>query len=238
MIGAVADIHDPIPGANFRTDSFLSIAADPRANSSTLYAAWVNRTANGGRVVVSTSTDKGATWSAPVTVSATEGYAFFQGLDVAPNGRVDVGYQALRTINPNTFGTGNAAFDSWFVSKPANGNWSAPFKISSASSDPAASAQNNLARQFYGDYNTLVSTNANAFFIYTDARNGVGCVAVDQYQKAILGSSFVRGDMADRVARRLGQDPYAHEPGTKPAPPQHCGTQFGNTNAFVSKITP
>jgi hypothetical protein len=239
VIGIVADIHDPIPGANFRTDSFLSIAADPRATSSTLYAAWVNRTANGGRVVVSTSTDKGATWSAPVTVSgATEGYAFFQGLDVAPNGRVDVGYQALRAINPNTFGTGNAAIDSWFVSKPANGNWSAPFKISSASSDPAASAQNNLARQFYGDYNTLVSTNANAFFIYTDARDGVGCVAVDQYQKAILGSSFVRGDMADRVARRLGQDPYAHEPGTKPAPPQHCGTQFGNTNAFVSKVTP
>src|SRR5262249_31075037 len=38
-IGPVADIDDPIPGADFRTDSFLSIAADPRAGSMTLYAA-------------------------------------------------------------------------------------------------------------------------------------------------------------------------------------------------------
>ena len=240
VIGTVADIHDPIPGANFRTDSFLSIAADPRAGSSTLYAAWVNRTSGGGRVVVSKSTNKGASWSALIEVStASEGYAFFQGLDVAPNGRVDVGYQALKAINPATFGTGNAAIDSYYV-KSTNGGatWSAPFKVSSASSDPAASAQNNLARQFYGDYNTLVSTNANAFFIYTDARSGVGCTAVDQYQKAILGLPIVRGDMADRIAQRLGQNPYSHEPGTKPVPQQHCGSQFGNTNAFASKITP
>jgi len=239
VIGTVDDLDDPIPGANFRTDSFLSIAADPRADSATLYAAWVNRTAEGGRVVVSTSTDRGTSWGTPVEVStAAEGYAFFQGLDVAPSGRVDVGYQALTAIDPGTFGTGNAAIDSWFVSKPASGGWSAPLKISNVASDPAASAQNNLARQFFGDYNTLVSTNANAFFIYTDARNGVGCVAVDQYQKAILGLPFVRSDMDDRVAQRLGQDPYSHEPGTKPAPQQHCGSGFGNTNAFVSKVIP
>jgi hypothetical protein len=61
---------------------------------------------------------------------------------------------------------------------------------------------------------------------------------VDQYQKAILGLPFVRSDMADRVAQRLGQNPYSHEPGTKPAPPEHCSSQFGNTDAFVSKVTP
>jgi hypothetical protein len=239
IIGAVVDLDDPIPGANFRTDSFLSIAADPRVGSSTLYAAWATRTPSGGRVVVSTSTAKGASWSTPVQVStAAEGYAFFQGLDVAPNGRVDVGYQALHAIDPTTFGTGNAAIDSWFVSKPPSGGWSAPLRVTTVASDPAASAQNNLARQFYGDYNTLVSTSASAFFIYTDARNGVGCPAVDQYQKAILGLPFVRSDMADRVAQRLGQNPYSHEPGTKPAPPEHCSSQFGNTDAFVSKVTP
>lgn len=238
-IGPVADILDPIPGANFRTDSFLSLAADPRAGSTTLYASWVNHTSAGGRVVVSTSTDRGETWGALVTVSgATEGYAFFQGLDVAPNGRVDLAYQALIADDPDTFGTGNAAIDSWYVTKPAAGAWSAPLKVSSASSDPAASAQNNLARQFYGDYNTLVSDATRAWFIYTDTRTGVGCPAVDEYQEAILGTSVVRGDMADRIATRLGQDPYAHDPGTKPAPQQHCGGQFGNSNAFVSVITP
>ncbi|MFN0146774.1 MAG: hypothetical protein ACKVT1_09700, partial [Dehalococcoidia bacterium] len=69
-------------------------------------------------------------------------------------------------------------------------------------------------------------------------RTGVGCAAVDAYQQAIAGTAVVRGDFADRIAARLGQDPYAHEPGSKPAPPEHCGGQFGNTDVVVSVITP
>ena len=59
--------------------------------------------------------------------------------------------------------------------------------------------------------------NAAAWFIYTDARNGVGCPAVDAYQHGIDGSG-------PAVA--------------KPAPEDVCAGQFGNTDAFVSKITP
>jgi len=237
--GPVADVQDPIPGANFRTDSFLSIAADPRAGSTTVWAAWVNRTSDGGRLVVVSSADRGATWSAPRTIStAAEGYAFFQGIDVAPNGRVDVGYQALVAKNPATYGTGNAMVDTWYTRKPDGSTWSKPVKISSASTDPAASAQNNLARQFMGDYNTLASTADKAYFIDTDSRNGAGCPAVDAYQHAIEGTSAVRGDMKDRIATRLGQDPYADDPSTKPAPPLVCPKQFGNTDAYVAVITP
>lgn len=239
VIGPVIDIDDPIPGSNFRTNSFLSLAADPRPGSATVYAAWVNKTADGGRVVVATSTNRGQSWGPLEMVStAAEGYAFFQGLDVAPNGRVDLAYQAQKAVNPATFGTGNAAIDSWYVNKATGGSWTAPIKVSSRSSDPAVSAQNNLTRQFYGDYNVLVSDNTSAWFIYTDARDGIGCAAVDEYQRIIAGTSVVRGDMADRVARRLGQDPYAHEPGTKPAPPEHCASQYGNTNIYVTKIAP
>jgi hypothetical protein len=238
VIGPVSDIQDPIPGANFRTDSFLSLAADPRPGSTSVWASWVNRTPAGGRVVVTSSTTRGQSWAPLTTVStAREGYAFFQGLDVAPNGRVDVGYQGLRAVNPTTYGTGNAAIDSWYTSR-SGGSWSAPVKVTSASSDPAASAQNNLARQFYGDYNTLVSTSDTAWLIYTDARNGVGCPAVDEYQHFVDGTAVVRGDMADRIASRLGQNPYSHEPGEKPAPPEHCASSFGNTDAYVSVITP
>ena len=124
------------------------------------------------------------------------------------------------------------------MNKLTGGGWSAPVKVSTAASDPAVSAQNNLARQFFGDYNTLVSTNATAWMISTDTRNGVGCPAVDEYQQSIVGTGVVRGDMADRIARRLGQNPYAHEPGDKPAPPEHCDRQYGNSDAFVSVITP
>lgn len=236
-IGSVADIDDPIPGANFRTDSFASLAVDPRSASTTLYVAWANKTAAGGRIVISTSTDKGLTWGAPVTVSSgAEGYAFFQGLDVAPNGRVDLGYQALKATNPATFGTGNAAIDSYYVSKSAT--WTAPMKVTTASSDPSASAQNNLQRQFWGDYNTLVSSNTNAWFIYTDSRNGVGCPAVDAYQKYLISiGAVIREDDEDEFDAHNGKTP-ATEPVSKPAPIVSCPGQFGNSDAFVSKVTP
>ncbi len=237
-IAPVADISDPIPGANFRTDSFLSLAADPRAGSTTVYASWVNRTAGVGRVVVATSTNRGRTWDVHEVSTVDEGYAFFQGLDVAADGRVDVGYQALKTVNPDTFGTGNAWIDSWYVGKSPAGLWSPPMKISTHSSDPAVSAQNNLARQFWGDYNTLASSTNAAFFIYTDSRTGVGCPAVDDYQKFVAGTSADREDWDDIMAARTGKNPYVNDPSVKPAPSTDCpSSQFGNTDVYVSKVS-
>ena len=120
-------------------------------------------------------------------------------------------------MNPATYGTGNATVDSFYTTTTNGVSWSLSTKVSSVSSDPAASAQNNLERQFWGDYNTLVSLNANAWFIYTDSRNGVGCAAVDAFQHSVDGSG-----------------PSA----PKPAPQNACGSQFGNSDVFVSRITP
>ncbi len=238
-IGPVTDIADPIPGANFRTNSFPVIAADPRMGSSTVYAAWATRTPDGGRVVVARSTDAGATWSAPVQVSGTEGYAFFPGLDVAPTGRVDVGYQALVALDPTSFGTGNAAIDAYVVSSFDGLWWGQPARVSTASSDPAVGAQNNLQRQFWGDYSTLVSGQTGAWFIYTDSRNGVGCADVDAYQRWLVATGAVRrGDMADRLTwKTTGVNPALSDPSVKPAPPTACPSQFGNTDAYVSVVT-
>lgn len=233
-IGPVTDIADPIPGANFRTDSFPTIAADPRPGSTTVYASWATRTAGGGRIVVATSTDGATTWSTPATVSSSEGSAFFQGLAVAPNGRVDVAYQALRAVHPETFGTGNASIDSYAVSKPPTGGWSVPVKLSAVSSDPAASAQNNLQRQFWGDYNTLVSDNSGAWFISTDSRFGVGCPAVDAYQHYLVDNHLVIRD--DDEVLYTGKN--APDPSTKPAPPLVCAKQFANTDVVVARFTP
>lgn len=211
-VAGVTEIEDPIPGSNFRTNSFPTIADDPRPGSTTLYAAWSNRAPDGGRVVVTTSTDLGVSWGPPEEISTgAEGYAFNPGLYVAPSGRVDVGYQAQQAVNPATFGTGNAFINSWYTHKQPGGDWVAKFQVSNALTDPAVSARNDLARQSMGDYNQLISTTDTAWFIYTDGRSGAGCPAVDQYQR---------------------------QGGTKPAPPEDCPTQFGNTEAFVSRITP
>ncbi len=216
-ISHLTDIAAAIPGSNFRTDSFPSAGVDQTTGA--VYVAWSDATGGSGRIVVARSTDGGQTWSAPTTVStAREGYAFFQGLDVAPNGRVDVGYQALIAKDPTTFGTGNAAIDSFYISSADGGaTWSKPLRVTSVSSDPAASAQNNLRLQFWGDYSTLASTTTSVLFIYTDTRNGQGCAAVDAYQHGLDGSG----------------------PATaKPAPGNVCPAQFGNSDIFVSKVTP
>ena len=215
-IAALTDLAAAIPGSNFRTDSFAS--AGVNQTDGTVYVSWSDATSGSGRIVVSKSTDRGQTWSAPMTVSTpAQGYAFYQGLDVAPNGRIDVGYQALIATN-SAYGTGHATINSYYVSSSNGGaTWSAPVKVSSVGSDPAASAQNNLALQFWGDYNTLASTDATALFIYTDSRNGVGCPAVDAYQRGLDGTG-------PAVA--------------KPAPGTDCPAQFGNSDVYVSKITP
>jgi hypothetical protein len=215
-IAALTDLAAAIPGANFRTDSFASAAVDQ--NNGAVYVSWSDAASTSGRIKVSRGTNGGTAWSAPVTVSTTaEGYAFFQGLDVAPNGRIDVGYQALVAATPN-YGRLNATINSYYVSSSNGGTtWSTPLQVSSVGSDPAASAQNNLALQFWGDYNTLASTNDTALFIYTDTRNGVACPAVDAYQRGLDGTG-------PSVA--------------KPAPGTDCPAQFGNSDAYVSKITP
>jgi BNR repeat-like domain len=236
-IGPVVDIQDPIPGANFRTDSFPSLAADPRSGSSTLYASWANRTSAGGRIVVATSPDGGATWSGPVQVSGSEGYAFFQGMDVAPDGRVDLAYQALTATSSSTFGTGNASIDSWATTKPAGGSWSAPVKVSTASSDPAVSAQNNLQRQFWGDYNTVVSDAAGAWFVFTDSRTGAGCPAVDAYQRYLVDNGLAIEDDEVEGTPPHGKDDSS-DPSVKPAPTADCSAQFGNTDIRVARFTP
>lgn len=132
----VADLVDPIPGSNFRNDSFLSLASDPRSKSTTLYAAWVNRTAadgSAGELVVYRTTGAGWTKVAtPHTGSVTgAGVPFFQGLDVSSDGRVDLGWQALTAVNPNTFGTGNATINAYASSsQPGGMAFGAPTKVS------------------------------------------------------------------------------------------------------------
>jgi hypothetical protein len=238
-VGPVSDIDDPIPGANFRTSSFPVIAVDP--TDGTVWAAWTTLTPGGGRLVVTSSTNRGATWAPLTTIGgAAQGYAFFPGLSVAPNGRVDVAFQALRAVNPATFGTGNATIDAYAVAKPKGGAWTAVSRISTVSSDPAASATNALGQQFWGDYNTLVSTNSKAWFISTDSRNGAGCAQVDAYQHFLVDNGLAsRGDGADRRGfRNTGVDPALSDPSVKPSPPLDCASNFGNSDSRVAVYDP
>jgi hypothetical protein len=191
-------------------------------------------------VVVATSTDRGATWSRPVQVSGGEGYAFFPGLAVTGKGKPVIAYQVLNALDPTKVGTGNARIDNYAVTTTSKGGWTTPTRLNSASSDPAASAQNNLQLQFWGDYNTLAASSGTVWFISTDSRSGVGCPAVDAYQKYLADNGLViRGDGADRLTlRTTGVNPALSDPSVKPAPGLDCPSQFGNTDTYVATFTP
>jgi hypothetical protein len=214
LAGRVHDISDPIGGANFRTNSFPSLAVSQRSGPDgyPLYLAYSSEGSTGaGEVVVRTASSKALTsWSGGVVSVPAGGYAFYPATDVAPDGRVDVAWQAQTATDRTDYGTGNATIHSWYASAQPGHSFASPVLVDSAATDdPAASAQNNLQRQFWGDYNTLVSTTDSAYFIYTDARHGTGCPAVDHYQHDLSS--------------------------TKPAP---CSPSFGDTDIFVSRVTP
>ena len=120
--------------------------------------------------------------------------------------------QDITVTTLNAGANGNATIRSYYASfTPGDAAFNSAARIDSASTnDPAASSQNNLKRQFWGDYNTLVSTNGAAYFIYTDARHGTGCPVVDSYQHDL----------------------------TSPKPTPCSGPTFGDTDIFVSKVTP
>ncbi len=211
------DFVNPAPGSSFRQDAraFPSMAVAPGGS---LYVAWANRTgdpASGHAVVmVAKSTDGGLTWSTPVAAGDVPGSsAFFSSITVAPDGTVDVVFQALTDVPAGTApGPGVVSYDSYLTQSTDHGaTWSAPVTISTMSSDPDGSSTNGLRAQFLGDYITAVADSSHVYAVWTDSRNATPCAAVDAF--------------------RAGTGP-------KPDVITQCPTTFGNTDIFMGIVSP
>lgn len=210
VIAPVHDLPSPLPGSSFRNDSFP--AADIGPNG-TVYVAWADYQSGHGTVVVSRSSNGGLNWTKPAVALDVAGRsAFFPGIAVSPNGsKVTVATQALDDVPAGTApGPGVVAYDSYLAESTTGGtSFSSPVRISSSSSDPDVGSTNSLRAQFQGDYNTLISDDTNAWFIWTDGRNGATCDAVDAYRAGTA---------------------------SKPSVPDQCPDNFGNTDIFVGTV--
>jgi hypothetical protein len=207
----VVDIPSPLPGSSFRNDSFASIDIGPTGK---IYVAWADFRSGRGLVRLTTSSDGGDSWTPSGVVLDVAGRsAFFPGVAVSPDGsKVSVATQALDAKVAGTKpGAGVVHYDSYFAESVGGGAFSAPLKISTATSDPDGSSTNSLGAQFQGDYNTLISDNQHAWFIWTDARAATPCAAVDAYR--------------------------ANPVPPKPNVPLKCAGTFGNTDIIVGRVS-
>jgi len=141
------------------------------ANRGTLYCSWMDETAtNGTDIFVARSTDRGASWSAPVRVNddptGVRKDQFNQWLSVDPTtGSVNLSWNDARN-DPNDTKT-----DIYFAQSTNGGlSFAANLKVTTAMSDESAANPNADAGNQYGDYEGIVAFGGSIHPIWTDGR--------------------------------------------------------------------
>ncbi|HEY6030470.1 MAG TPA: sialidase family protein [Gaiellaceae bacterium] len=209
------DLFNRVPGMSARVDCYPHPAADPA--SSKVYVVWCDFTGGVGVVKAAVSAD-GTSWTSLGTIGSVFGRnAFFPAVDVSPQGLVSVAFDALTAPPANDpWQTGQQVYDTYYSQlAPGASSFTAPARISTASSNPDGSSYNNLMEQFIGDYIDVVAGPTTSWVVWTDARDATPCAAVDAYRNAVYAGS--------RTA-------------VAPNPDTACATSFGNTDTIAGIV--
>jgi hypothetical protein len=220
---------DGIAGA--RTNSFPSVSiangAPNTKGPNVIFLTWCHgptptTAGNGEQARVQWSTNKGATWSAPVDGAVPAHRPDFPALAVSPDG-TDVYLTYMNFLQPWQDNTSVARNFRGVVRhasvNPATGMVSAfTTQHEGALGDARGSTANGLVAEFLGDYNAVSATDDFAVAVWNDARNAADCLAMDEFRQAFV--NFQRGT------------------GPEPAPPPvtACAPTFGNTDIFSTRI--
>src|SRR5206468_6089355 len=170
----VVDLFNRVPGMSARVDCYPHPAADP--SSPRVYVVWCDFSGGVGVVKAAYSTD-GVSWTNLGTIASVPGRnAFFPAVAVAPSGTVAVTFDAL-TAPPadDLWSTGTQVYDNYYVESAGGTSFTSPLRVSSRSSNPQASAYNNLQEQFLGDYIGIVAGPSQAYLVWTDTRDASLC---------------------------------------------------------------
>jgi hypothetical protein len=168
---------------------------------------------NNEDVMISWSSNRGATFSSPRRVSSAPDRGFYAAPALSPDGTdLYVVYNAFTTPFRNTTATPRRLVG---VVKHANVAGGAAGSLTElhrgAPGDARGSAQNNLVAEFLGDYVYAAATRTYAAAVWNEARNAADCPAMDAFRQAL-------------------HDGAAASP---PAVQQACAPTFGNTDIFA-----
>jgi hypothetical protein len=212
----VVDLFNRVPGMSARVDCYEHPSADPTSNR--VYVVWCDFSGGHGVVRAAVSSD-GLNWTQLGTIADVPGRnAFFPAVSVSPSGTVVVSFDALTAPPANDpWQTGVQVYDNYLVESTDGGaTFTAPVRVSTASSNPDGSSYNNLMEQFIGDYTGIVAGPSAAYVVWTDARNAARCQAVDAYRSAVYAGS---------------------KTAVAPNPNTACPASFGDTDTFVAPVT-
>lgn len=164
-------VTDPNTGQVVRTGDIIpEPAIDPATGQ--LYVVWQDSRFNGGQydeIAMSTSTDGGRTWSAPIRVNTPSGKpAFNPSVHVNSAGTVAVTYYDFRDLAAGN--TSSLPTNLWQTTSSGGGIFGSELKLSGPFDLMAAPVAEGL---FLGDYSGLSTrgTSFLSFFVQTNSGN-------------------------------------------------------------------
>ena len=170
LIATIADVYGRFPPEKYRNTTLPAMACDPKTGQ--LYVAWSDKATGDPDILLSSSIDAGATWSAPKRVNddpARTGALQFQpAIAVAPNGVVSVSYFDTR-VDP-----AHKLIDVFLAQSVDHGASFRPnVRVTSVSWDPAVGAPvDGGGNEFIGDYQGLAADNQYTHPFWNDTRDG------------------------------------------------------------------
>ena len=155
---------------------------------------WVDGRAglNQEQLLVTTSRDAGASWSAPAAVALAPGdRPFYSAPAISPNGTdlyvaVNSFTTPYRTDTTSPRGLVGAVWHADVAAGLPVG-WTELDR--GAVGDPRASSANSLTSEFLGDYVYAAATRTGAVAVWNDTSNAADCPAIDAYRASLYTSS-------------------------------------------------
>jgi hypothetical protein len=197
---------------------------------------------NHEHVMISTSTNSGATWTSPRAIETGGDRGYYAAPAISPNGTdVWVVYNAFTTpFRDDTSSPRNLIGVVKHADVSASGSVGAFTTMHrSPGGDPRGSSQNNLAAEFLGDYVYAAATRTYGAAVWNDTRNAADCPAIDAYRLALHEEAVAAGAPVAEPEEPRGEEdavrhaqPTQEESAVAPDVQQVCPATFGNSDIF------